>query len=199
MSNSSTMQQPLNQAIVHQVLHDLRNGQIRRCKAMGLGDEILKAFEKDKFISVLLNAKISWCNVSINEDIVRRLLNQVDRADEEARLIDRALRLGASSGLITQLFGMTNGEIAYRRQVLDVPSRKGRWPVLDEATEHALWDRWTFLSAEYRVDIEDAMAVLDVVILMAEEYANLPLADGSVVSLSQIWTLIQSWADQELI
>jgi len=27
---------PLNQAVIAQALHDLRNGQLRRCKAMGL-------------------------------------------------------------------------------------------------------------------------------------------------------------------
>ncbi len=28
---------PLNQAVIAQALHDLRNGQLRRCKAMGFG------------------------------------------------------------------------------------------------------------------------------------------------------------------
>jgi hypothetical protein len=30
---------PLNQAVIAQALHDLRNGQLRRCKAMGFGEE----------------------------------------------------------------------------------------------------------------------------------------------------------------
>ena len=83
--------------------------------------------------------------------------------------------------------------------VLDDPQRRGRWPILDAETERSLWHRWDYLSKENNVDIDDPMALLDVVILIAEEFANLPLADGSVVSLSQIWSTITGWADQGLL
>jgi ParB family protein of integrating conjugative element (PFGI_1 class) len=36
---------PLNQAVIAQALHDLRNGQLRRCKAMGFGEEELDALK----------------------------------------------------------------------------------------------------------------------------------------------------------
>src|SRR3546814_9437403 len=36
---------PLNQAVIAQALHDLRNGQLRRCKAMGFGEEELVLIE----------------------------------------------------------------------------------------------------------------------------------------------------------
>ena len=36
---------PLNQAVIAQALHDLRNGQLRRCKAMGFGDRELRGRE----------------------------------------------------------------------------------------------------------------------------------------------------------
>lgn len=199
MSNSSSVRQPLNQAIVHQVLHNLRTGQLRKCKAMGFGDADLKAFQLDKYVSMLMNSPVSWCEVKVNSVVVQRLFRQVDRTEEQSRLIDRALRLGASTALIAQLFGLTNEEIKHRRFVLDVPQRRGRWPVLDEATSHSLWNRWVYLSKEYQVDVEDPMALLDVVILIAEEFASLPLADGSVVSLSQIWSTITGWADQGLL
>ena len=34
---------PLNQAVIAQALYDLRNGQLRRCKAMGFGEAELDA------------------------------------------------------------------------------------------------------------------------------------------------------------
>ncbi|CEG51002.1 hypothetical protein B2J73_18060 [Stutzerimonas stutzeri] len=199
MPNSSSVQQPLNQAIVHQVLHNLRTGQLRKCKAMGFGDAELKAFQSPKYLSVLMNSAVTWCEVKVNSEVVQRLIVQADRTEEQNRLIDRALRLGASTALISQLFGLTNQEIKHRRVVLDVPQRRGRWPILDADTERSLWHRWDYLSKENSVDIDDPMALLDVVILLAEEFANLPLADGSVVSLSQIWSTITGWADQGLL
>ena len=36
---------PLNQAVIAQALYDLRNGQLRRCKLMGFGEEDLDALK----------------------------------------------------------------------------------------------------------------------------------------------------------
>ena len=36
---------PLNQAVIAQALYDLRNGQLRRCKAMGFGEAELDALK----------------------------------------------------------------------------------------------------------------------------------------------------------
>ena len=36
---------PLNQAVIAQALHDLRNGQLRRCKLMGFGEAELDALK----------------------------------------------------------------------------------------------------------------------------------------------------------
>ena len=50
---------PLNQAVIAQALHDLRNGQLRRCKAMGFGEEELDALKHPALVSVLVNATVS--------------------------------------------------------------------------------------------------------------------------------------------
>ena len=67
---------PLNQAVIAQALYDLRNGQLRRCKAMGFGEEELDALKHPALISVLANANVSWCSVSVNREVLRRLLKQ---------------------------------------------------------------------------------------------------------------------------
>src|SRR3546814_13720883 len=85
---------PLNQAVIAQALYDLRNGQLRRCKAMGFGEEELNALKRPELISVLLNASVSWCSVSINRDVVKRLLQQAQDAEKAIAFGDRLLRLG---------------------------------------------------------------------------------------------------------
>ena len=68
---------PLNQAVIAQALHDLRNGQLRRCKAMGFGEEELDALKHPELVSMLVNATVSWCSVSVNREVLKRLLSQI--------------------------------------------------------------------------------------------------------------------------
>ena len=74
---------PLNHAVIAQALYDLRNGQLRRCKAMGFGEEDLDALKHPALISVLANASVSWCSVSVNREVLRRLLKQAQDVEEE--------------------------------------------------------------------------------------------------------------------
>ncbi len=67
---------PLNQAVIAQALYDLRNGQLRRCKLMGFGEAELDALKHPALISVLANANVSWCSVTVNREVLRRLLQQ---------------------------------------------------------------------------------------------------------------------------
>lgn len=85
---------PLNQAVIAQALYDLRNGQPRRCKAMGFGEEELDALKHPALISVLANASVSWCSVSVNREVLRRLLKQAQDVEKEIATVDRMLRLG---------------------------------------------------------------------------------------------------------
>lgn len=62
---------PLNQAVIAQALHDLRNGQLRRCKLMGFGEEELDALKHPALVSVLVNATVSWCSVSVNREVLK--------------------------------------------------------------------------------------------------------------------------------
>lgn len=191
MAHSNSSQQPLNQAMVQQILLNLQSGQIRKCYAMGLNDDLLKAFENDRYVRDLSNSPVCWVTPQVQPSVVERLISRSAQQAEQNRLIDRALVLGASNTLILQLFGMTNEEIAHRRKVLGVPQRKGRWPSLSQELEHAIWHRWVYLARENGVSCENLMGQLDVVIMIAEEYASIPQADGSIVSLAQIWRALQ--------
>src|SRR3546814_9646399 len=83
-------------------------------------------------ISVLANANVSWCSVSVNREVLRRLLKQAQDVEKEIATVDRMLRLGASTEMVSRFYGLTHQEVALRREVLGLPKRKGRHPVLDE-------------------------------------------------------------------
>ncbi|MGO3130351.1 MAG: DUF2857 domain-containing protein [Alcaligenes sp.] len=180
---------PLNQAVIAQALYDLRNGQLRRCKAMGFGDEELSALKRPELISVLLNASVSWCSVSINQEVVKRLLRQAQDAENEIAYVDRMLKLGASTEMVGRFYGLTHQEVALRRDILGLPKRKGRHPALDEQQDTALWEQWRALAKARRIDIDDDAAILDVA---------MDLAEDMLLPLSVVWSAIKGWIDQRL-
>ncbi|WP_157103465.1 STY4526/YPO1902 family pathogenicity island replication protein, partial [Variovorax sp. WDL1] len=98
---------PLNQAVIAQALYDLRNGQLRRCKLMGFGEEDLDALKHPALISVLANANVSWCSVTVNREVLRRLLKQAQDVEKEIATVDRMLRLGASTEMVSRFYGLT--------------------------------------------------------------------------------------------
>ena len=151
---------PLNQAVIAQALHDLRNGQLRRCKAMGFGEEELDALKHPELVSMLVNATVSWCSVSVNREVLKRLLSQVHDVEREIATVDRMLRLGASTEMVSRFYGLTHQEVALRRDILGLPKRKGRHPVLDEAQDTALWKRWKAGVTERSIALDDEMAML---------------------------------------
>ncbi|WP_369326341.1 DUF2857 domain-containing protein [Alcaligenes nematophilus] len=180
---------PLNQAVIAQALHDLRNGQLRRAKSMGFDDEDLEAIKHPAMASVLANANVSWCSVVVNRDVLRRLLHQVEDVTQEVARIDRLLRLGASTQLIGNFFGLTHQEIALRRSVIGLPKRKGRHPVLTENQDTELWKRWSSAVQEQGVDINDDIGMLGI----AED-----LAEVTGLPLSVIWNALRGWIDEGL-
>ncbi|MBP5059433.1 DUF2857 domain-containing protein [Pseudomonas chlororaphis] len=180
---------PLNQAVIAQALYDLRNGQLRRCKAMGFGEEALDALKHPALISVLANANVSWCSVSVNREVLRRLLKQAQDVEKEIATVDRMLRLGASTEMVSRFYGLTHQEVAFRREVLGLPKRKGRHPVLDEEQDTELWRRWKAVTSSRNVELEDETSVLD---------AAMDLAEGMERPLSVVWAAIKNWIDQGL-
>jgi hypothetical protein len=81
---------------------------------------------------MLVNATVSWCSVKVNREVLQRLLRQVEDVEKEIATVDRMLRLGASTEMVSKFYGLTHQEVALRRDVLGLPKRKGRHPVLSE-------------------------------------------------------------------
>ena len=180
---------PLNQAVIAQALYDLRNGQLRRCKLMGFGEAELDALKHPALISVLANANVSWCSVTVNREVLRRLLHQAQDVEKEIATVDRMLRLGASTEMVSKFYGLTHQEVALRREILGLPKRKGRHPVLDEEQDTELWRQWKAVTNSRTVDLEDETSILD---------AAMDLAEGMSLPLSVVWASIKGWVDQGL-
>ncbi|MBS0417999.1 MAG: DUF2857 domain-containing protein [Proteobacteria bacterium] len=178
---------PLNQAVIAQALHDLRNGQLRRALAMGFSESLLEALKEPTLVYLLVNSKVPWCSVRVNSGLVQRLLEQMYTIKKEIETIDRMLRLGASTEMVSEFFAYTHQEVALRRKMLRLPDRKGRWPVLNETQDSGLWERWQAELKSRRVSIEDNNAML---------ILGMDLAEETAVPLSVVWSSICSWVGQ---
>ena len=181
---------PLNQAVIAQALHDLRNGQLRRAKSMGFDDAALEALKHPAMASLLANATVKWCSVSVNKEVLHHLLSQVNDVTREIEEIDRLLRLGASTELISKFYGLTHQEIALRRDVIGLPKRKGRHPVLTEEQDADLWHRWSATVKERGTELNDDMAMLAI---------TADLAECTGLPISVIWSAIRGWIDEGLV
>jgi hypothetical protein len=181
---------PLNQAVIAQALHDLRNGQLRRCKAMGFSERELDALKHPALVSVLLNATVSWCSVKVNREVLQRLLSQVEDVEQEIAAVDRMLRLDASTEMVSKFYGLTHQEVALRRDILGLPKRKGRHPALSEEQDTCLWERWKPAVEQRGIALDDDRAMLDL---------TLDLAEGLALPASVVWATLRGWIDQGLL
>jgi hypothetical protein len=181
---------PINQAVIAQALQDLRSGQLRRCKAMGFATEDLAALKKPVLLSALLHTRVLWCTVQINRNVLQRILKQAGEVEHETVMIDRMLRLGASTEMVARFHGLTHQEIALRRNVLGLPKRKGRRPVLTEEQDILLWHRLQPHLRTAGVSTGDESAMLEV---------TLDLAEDLLLPASVVWSTLQAWIAEGLI
>jgi hypothetical protein len=175
---------PLNQAVIAQALHYRRNGQLRRALSMGFSEALLEALEEPTLVYLLVNSNVAWCKATVNPGLVQRLLEQTYTIKKEIETIDRMLRLGASTEMVSEFFAYTHQEVALRRKMLHLPDRKGRWPVLSESQDSSLWERWQAEMKSRGVSIEDNKAML---------FLAMDLAQETSLPLSVIWSSIGVW------
>lgn len=178
---------PLNQAVIAQALHDLRNGNLRRCQCIGFTATALEALKQPALVSMLVNAKVPWCSVRVNRDVLQRLLEHGRDLDTEIKAIDRMLQLGASTDMVSEFHGLTHQEVALRREMLNMPQRKGRWPVLTEEQETALWKQWHDKVSSLKLAPHADTAMLNVA---------MSLAETTGIPLSVVWAAIVDWIAQ---
>jgi len=81
----------LNQAMLTQVLHELRLGNLQRCKALGLNEDDIYLLQSlpPTTLSRLAHATIPWVEVKIDSPVLHRLIEQTERDEQNERLINR--------------------------------------------------------------------------------------------------------------
>lgn len=179
----------INQAIVSQVLGDVKNGQLRRCLDMGFSSNDLLLMKQPELVNILFNTTINWCSVNVNQDVLQRLLSQCAGAVKEVLLIDRMLKLDASSKMICEVFGLSQREVAFRRSILGLRKRQGRWTELTEKQENELWRYWLTLIEKYQFDVNNERDLARSCMWLAEERS---------LTMAQTWQAIRKWVQDGL-
>lgn len=185
-----TSPHPLNQAVIQQAMQDLRNGQLARWEGTGFTPDLLEVLKHPANAIALAHARVPWVKCQINRDVVLRTLNRVPDVQKEIEVIDRMLRLGASTEMLSEFHGLSHQEVARRRALLGMPERKGRWPVLTEDQDTELWQAWSKSAKEREIDLEDDAAILELA---------MELAEGRSLPLAVVWSAIRDWIDQGLL
>ena len=145
-----------------------------------------------------------WIRPSVDPDALQLVLDKIDRDEERERLINRTIKLGATTPMLNKFFGLSHTEIAERRRTLQIQSRPGRIPALSNEQRHAIWERWVALVQQFEkchgtepvaaiqnimtgADL-DEMNQLDLMLVIAEEQNIL---------VSQIWMEIAECQSSE--
>jgi hypothetical protein len=175
---------PLNEAVIAQVIEDLRNGLLHRCRELGFGDAEIEALKRPEMAYALASAQVQWCSVVINRRAVASLLNGGAREFEEVRLVDRYLRAGISTELLSNWYGLTHQEVAARRQIINWSARKGRPSETTEDEERLLWQHWQESLHTGAASPMDESLIRKFALEFAEQH-QIPMA--------VTWARIQDW------
>jgi hypothetical protein len=177
----------MNQAVIAQVLFDLRNGQLRHSLEMGFTQEDIRLLKDPQQISFLLNTPVRWATARVDTDVLRRLQQRAQDSGKEISVIDQMLRLGASSKMISDVFGLNQREVAFRKRVLDLDKKQGRWSEISEQQDHELWRQWDGKVKQYDLDIRDPMDMAKLCMVLARV---------SQIPMAMIWQAMEKWIEE---
>lgn len=173
-------------ALLTQIVMELKSGNIRRCEAMGLTLEEIQELNSltVEDLHYLVNTQVSLLTFRINHTNhtnLNTMLAQARREQTRTQRIDRALTLGGSIELMQHFFGLTATEVSSRRRLVGVVTRQGRSQIPTEEQELAVWQQWKASS----VDNLESLDALEAMMLIAEQQD---------ISLTAVWTLTKGWS-----
>lgn len=174
----------LNYTVLTDVLHALKEGDIRHCESLGFTfDEMnnLSQMSLDELF-IVSRSPVPFVAISVRHDVLHHLMAQARLDAQYQLLINRAIRLGGSIALLNQYFGLTSNEVCLRRRLLSVSVPYGRTPEPDEATDAAIWKQWQQCRVD-NLESSDALAAM-----MQVTESLLHGAEG--LSLTTVWKRI---------
>lgn len=178
----------LNQAVISQLLSDLRNGQLRSSLDMGFTEEDIRLLQDPERVSLLSSTSVKWVAVKVIREVMRGLLNRVTDLEKETLILDEMIRRGASSKMISDLFGLNPRDVAFRKKVLQIDAKQGRWKELEEETHHQIWRDWQAKIKQYQLDIHNMMDMAKVCMILAKDYQ---------VPMAMIWQAMEKWLEPD--
>ncbi|HAG2283774.1 TPA: DUF2857 domain-containing protein [Salmonella enterica] len=176
----------LNYAVLTDVLHALKEGNIRHCEALGFTYNELEAINRLSVdeLFILSRASAQFLRVTIQHEVLRQLLAQTRQEIQLQQRINRAIALGGSIELLSQFFGLSSGEISARRRFIGITVSQGRTRIPDEETDAKIWRQWQ----KHRPDNLLSMDALDVMMDIAENLSDEKEEDA--LSLTVVWNRI---------
>ncbi|VFS81230.1 Protein of uncharacterised function (DUF2857) [Salmonella enterica subsp. diarizonae] len=117
----------INQAVLSQVIQALKDGNVRYCEALGFDREELNELNALTFEELmhLGNTSAQFLKITINHDVLRKMLVQVRQEQKFQQLVGQAVQLGGSIALISHYFGISTAEISARRRLMGIHVRQG--------------------------------------------------------------------------
>lgn len=170
-------------ALLTQILMELKAGNLHRCKEMGLTEEEMQALNRLTVddLHYLINTPVSLLSFNINHSNLSVMLKQAQQAQLRNQKINKALALGGSIVMMQYFFGLNATEVSNRRRLAGLSVRQGRGPAPSEQEELAVWLHWRALDTDNSRSADD----LDLMMQIAEQQA---------VPLSAVWALIREWS-----
>ena len=103
-----------NQALVTLVLQEASEGKMQRCKSLGFTPDLvlrLQSLAPTKLHKVVSSPYL-WIKPSVDTRALELVLDKIDRDEELERLINRAIKLGATTPMLNIFFGLSHTEVA---------------------------------------------------------------------------------------
>lgn len=170
-------------ALLTQILMELKSGNLQRCKEMGLTEEEMQALNRLTVddLHYLINTPVSLLSFNINHSNLSVMLKQAQQVQTRNRKINKALALGGSIVMMQHFFGLTVTDVSNRRRLAGLTVRQGRSIAPTEEEELSVWLQWRALDTDNSRSSDN----LDMMMEIAEQQN---------VSLNTVWSLIKEWS-----
>jgi hypothetical protein len=175
----------VTRALLVHVQENLKQGNINKAKSYGFSDEELRLVSNlsSSQIDSISSSGLSVVRLEIDHPNLKSLIGRVEEDEGREQLVDKMLFLGASGSMMNDFFGMSTSEVATRRILLGITSKRGRRPALYNNAEYEgdMYQRWIKVSKNKK-DKYDTEAL----ICLSEEFKK---------DLSEVWGLVKTWCD----
>ncbi|MBF0035493.1 DUF2857 domain-containing protein [Citrobacter freundii] len=178
----------INQAVLTQVVQALKEGQIRYCESLGFSPQELCELTRLSADDILFlsNSAVQFMTISIDHDMLSKMLARTEQERQFQQRLEDALSLGASIEFVNYYFGLSTIEVCARRRLIGLFVRQGRNLAPDEQAETLVWNAWKKVGMK-KLDSPQALE------------AMMTIAHDHDLSLTVIWNLLRQWYDEELL